>query len=182
MNKWENQVDPKVKKEINDEGFEGNAAVLIGKKEDMPNLENKLESEGKAVDLATYIKLNKIVAVSAEEMEKEAEDLGKKFDKGDCFLNRTRLDMNLYYVDMAGNLAKIEIDFEKIDTLKNEKKNPEIFRIIKERLSELGFSDGFGKGARSDEATTQMLDGILYRHESRIKEQMKQEAKDEFNF
>ena len=72
MNKWENQVDPKVKKEINDEGFEGNAAVLIGKKEDMPNLENKLESEGKAVDLATYIKLNKIVAVSAEEMEKEA--------------------------------------------------------------------------------------------------------------
>ncbi len=34
-------IDPKIKKEINKEGFEENSAVLIDKKEEMPKLLKK---------------------------------------------------------------------------------------------------------------------------------------------
>jgi hypothetical protein len=46
------EVDPLIKKEINDEGFESEtpdsgAAVLIGKKEEMPQLLRRMEKKGK---------------------------------------------------------------------------------------------------------------------------------------
>ena len=49
-------VDPKIKKEINEEWFEGDAAVLIGKKEDMLKLLEKLAPEEKTEQLSDYIK------------------------------------------------------------------------------------------------------------------------------
>ncbi len=61
-------VEPEIKKEINEEGFDENAAVLIGKKEEMPQLLEKLEKEGRAENLATFIKMHKEIALPKEEI------------------------------------------------------------------------------------------------------------------
>ena len=45
------EIDPEVKKGLNEEGFESEtpdsgAAILVGKKEEMPQMQEKLEKEG----------------------------------------------------------------------------------------------------------------------------------------
>lgn len=59
-------IDSEIKKQINEEGFEENAAVLIGKKEDMPQMKERLETEGRTETLAAYIRLHKEIAVPKE--------------------------------------------------------------------------------------------------------------------
>lgn len=62
----EQNINPEIKKQINKEGFEENVAVLIGKKEEMPQLQELLETEGRAADLGSYIKMHKEIALPKE--------------------------------------------------------------------------------------------------------------------
>ncbi len=108
-------VDPQIKKEINEEGFEENAAVLVGKKEEMPQMLERLEKEGMAENLATYIKMHKELALPNREIN---ESLLKEMEqnRGLCWLER---DDFLYYIDSDLNIARVKIDALKISSIKS---------------------------------------------------------------
>jgi len=134
------KIDPRTKDEINKEGFEGNAALIIGKRdnprqegaklgesgnEELDVLEQKLESEGRAADLRTYIKLNKKIIVPAKK-------LGEYLNKGKILTDRIGCcsynvmvgehgdRAHIDYIDGEGNAVTVDIDsFEKVAELKS---------------------------------------------------------------
>ena len=57
------------KADINKEGWEENAAVIIGTKEERENLRERLEKGEMVADLGTYIKMNKQFFLSLEDPE-----------------------------------------------------------------------------------------------------------------
>ena len=129
-------IDPQIKKEINEEGFEyggrddEEAAVLIGKKEDMPQMLERLEKEGMAEDLGSYIKMHKEIALPNTEITEEIKE--KVFEQKGLIWQRNlgnNKDFNAYnnteykYIDKDGNIANVRIDPEKINDFKEEAGN-----------------------------------------------------------
>lgn len=131
----------KIKEEIHKEGFEEGAAVLIGKKEEMPELRKKLETEGKTKDLGTYIKLHKeiILPINAPIFE-TLPNLKQKMEtiKGQGAFWSSNV---IKYIDKDGNYCRVEIDKNKIADLRDlpELKYEEEKKLMEEKLSELGF-------------------------------------------
>jgi len=176
MEKFE--IDPKIKEEINKEGWENNAAVLVGKKEEMPQLLEKLEKEGRAANLGTYIKMHKEIALPKEEITprlKEKIKSGLVFYRGDV----------LMYVDKDGNIANVEIRSEKISSLR---RGMGIQEQVEKELKELGF---FKPGeSRGGEGITVMegdeiLNGIgeeIGNYKKKIEEQIREKKGEEFDF
>ena len=111
-------IDQDAKKEINKEGFEDNAAVIIGKKEEMAQKLETLEKEGYAEDLATYIRMHKEIAVPAKELnKKEIESIeNKHLRTGDGFLGLAYRDNHhdgefvLHYLDKENNIAELKLE------------------------------------------------------------------------
>lgn len=180
MNKHEQPigVDPNIKKEINEEGFEGDAAVLIGKKEEMPNLEKILETEGRTTDLETYLRMHKEIIIPSETMSEEIKNmnLAQPFRKGDYLITQ----FYIYYMDSMNNLARVKIFPSKIGTLKDEKDGRAMTKKTERALVELGF--GGRLGGPQTAGVEEMINGMIYRQENRIKEQNRQNAKNQFNF
>jgi hypothetical protein len=106
----------KDKEEINKEGWEGNAAVLIGKKEELEVLRERLEKEGRTADLGTYIRLYKEILLSQDDPEMaELKDVtegaeGLVFEKYLVSPDGS----SIRYVDREGNVASVSIDARKI--------------------------------------------------------------------
>ncbi|PIZ85854.1 hypothetical protein COX94_01810 [Candidatus Nomurabacteria bacterium CG_4_10_14_0_2_um_filter_33_9] len=137
-----------IKNKINQEGWESQevdtgAAVLIGKKEEMVDLENKLENEGRTKDLATYIKLHKETLLSEE--DPELGDLTKAMIKLPENLRKPGLvfpikitpeKLLLKYLDKTNNISFCEINYHKIDEIKEAGATN---TFIKNKLAELGF-------------------------------------------
>lgn len=129
-------IDPRIKKEINQEGFEENAAVLVGTKEEVERLRERMETDGYAKDLATYIRLHKEILVPAEEItEKWLKDSLKPSYFSYYYDNENG---DLQYIDKQGNLVQVIIEQDKIDDLRE--KDESIMYSIPEKLKELGFS------------------------------------------
>ena len=107
------------KADINKEGWEENAAVIIGTKEERENLRERLEKGEMVADLGTYIKMNKQFFLSLEDPEmsgdlkKKLEGMKGKYDSSFGLLN------DFYYVDRDGNVAKVKLDASKISAYKN---------------------------------------------------------------
>lgn len=125
------------KEEINKEGWEENAAVIIGSKEELPQLLERLErleNEGKTKDLSTYIRMHKEVLVSKKDPE-----IGDSVMRGALLREKGLIwdyivvyhtgrveKENAYYlggrinfIDSEGNLATIKVDSQKISDYKD---------------------------------------------------------------
>lgn len=128
-------VDPNLKEEINKEGWggeEGNAAVLIGREEEMKNMENKLETEGKAENLGAYIPMHKVVKVRDYMIPAEIEPGGICLGKAWLKLNYGEPD-KLIFIDGDSNIAEVKISYRDVASLDNTSNT-----LISE-LEELGF-------------------------------------------
>ncbi len=104
------------KEALNREGWEENAAVVIGKKEELEVLRERLEKEGRAADLGTYIRMHKQVILSGDdpEMEKLSDKVeGAKGLVFESYLH-SRDNSEIRYVDKDGNIVRVDIDLSKI--------------------------------------------------------------------
>ena len=188
-------VDPKIKKEINEERFEGEAAVLIGKKEEMPELLEKLESEGKTGDLETYIKLHKEIILPSNEItdkELKGEVLNNKgkflfsrsYNEGEYF------SYFLKYIDRDGNIADVNILAENIAELKGEMDRERsehkgfeniqfqnMQTIVEKRVKGLGFMTS---ESEDYDCWNQILKNIK-KYKERLKKEGEERKEKEFN-
>ena len=189
------KIDPEIKKEINEGGFEigeegeGGAAVLIGKKEEMPNLEARLENEGRAANLESYLRIHKEVIIPKDFIDKEIERVKpiEPTKKGSFFLDERSLGskmLDLYYIDSAGDLAKVKIDLKKIDTTKKDLENKTELRKIalkaQEKLKDLGFETGLLFSQSRNQGNE--IDIIIERYKQQLKSANLENAKEKFNF
>lgn len=162
-------VDPEVKKEINKEGFEGNAAVIIGKKEELPNLKEKLETEGRVENLATYIRLNKQIFLPIDSPEAKSLDVEKmKSAKGESYLSHGCLE----YIDKDGNFCKVIIIQDAIAEIAKDN-----FSDIKAKLQDLGF-----RFPANLSNTFLRADHSIGEYQSRLSREYQEKTKTEFDF
>jgi len=174
-------IDSEVKKRINEEGYDENAAVLIGKKEEMPNLEAKLENEGRTVDIETYIKMHKEILVQKDVMERTP--YCSKYNIRDAKIFTIALAgmINLYFCDKDKNLAFVKINPSKIADLNDINENLTDLKIktkIEEDLTDLGFNLN-PEGLFAD---TQIIVNVIQKQEEIIQDKNKQERKEKFDF
>ncbi len=196
-------VDPKIKEEINKEGWEktddrDEQAVLIGKKEEMPQLLEKLETEGKTADLGSYIKLHKEIALPYDEItdEKLRQEIVEKKGDFDIINIERQKDMleapflcHSKYIDKDGNMARVNIRLDKVADLKYLNEGFESFQIAKEirkELEKLGFIwrykefEGARQGSKEFEAFKdyKAMWNEIARAEEDYKKKLEQEAKE----
>lgn len=191
------------KEEINKEGFEkeegeeaGGAAVFVGSKEEVEKDRSVAETEGRAVDLETYLRRHKEILATTEEVEEareEFEGMLKKDKRGKSsvenkaeitryFMTLKKGDvLNLWpdvdrkkgailrFKDNLDNLAKVKINFEKIE------ENID-FEDLSQQLEEKGFRFGYECAIE----TAAEIEKIL---RERRAEKLKEEKKSrDFNF
>ena|SRR3989344_4690774 len=163
-------IDPELKRKINKEGFEGDAAVLVGKEEEMENLRERLETGGNTKDLATFIRLHKEILVPSQEFNNDDDDkkwLDTHYNPGSYFIIQNKM----CFLDSGGNLAAVAINPDKIDDYKKIGWNSE---IIKEDLKKLGFEEEinlYNHTAKAEERYKEKLEALA-----------KKETQKEFNF
>lgn len=141
-----------------EEGEEGGAAVYVGTKEEVTKARQLAETEGKAPDVASYIVMHKQVIATPQELMKYSSQTAKDFEKlpvGTAFIKMEGFVSNriptVLYKDSSGNFAKVEIDLEKIASLKSALSKSgtgdlqEIlrFQIAQDELFKLGFKSNF---------------------------------------
>jgi hypothetical protein len=137
-------IDSKLKDEINSEGFDcedeiSGSALLIGTREEMPGLKERLYSNGNAIDLRSYIKMHKKIVLPYEEMA--------SINTPNCVINSGRgaiwnkdHEGTFNYVDSEGNIAEFKIELEKIASFWEILKND---REIKDKIFLFNSSDSF---------------------------------------
>ena len=116
---------------INNEGREGNAAVLIGSGEELPILHERLESEGIAKDLASYIALHKKVLVNHEKIPT---DVSEQLVPGMSFWFGK---YGYVFVDKDRNIACVNVDLMKIA---DKEQGRAIHRDSNSEFEKLGFA------------------------------------------
>jgi hypothetical protein len=115
-------VDPKIKKSINESGWESGdkreVAVTFGTKEEREILLHNLENEGVCEDVATFVKMNKRVVVPVGEI---SDNSRLKDDIGAGWFNIS--DGKLIYIDKDKNIAELPIDYSKIKSISSDKED-----------------------------------------------------------
>lgn len=151
MAKYGSEEYKNIKEAINKEGFvkdeEGEGAVFIGTKEEVKAARERAETEGRAPDLASYIRLNKEIVATKEEIEKltvEKEEKAfvdrekKRFDSAKIgqvqlvFTNPQTSTFTFLYKDRNGDLAKIKIETQKISDFEDRAAEVKIKRGIQQ--------------------------------------------------
>ncbi|MBI2459295.1 MAG: hypothetical protein HYV53_01945 [Parcubacteria group bacterium] len=182
-NKNEMLIDPNLKEKINQEGFEENAAVLIGNKEEMPQMQERLEQEGRAENLGSYIRMHKSITVPKEKIDKHSIN---ESHKGQSTIYWKFDNITLFYfIDKEGNIAEVIIDPTKISSMaravfkRKDGSNiidvPTYRKQLETELKELGFKELDG------EAHKAMLFAIQEEYENKMKQQ-KERKENEFDF
>lgn len=167
MNKEQMGVDPKIKKEINAEGYDDDGGYLIvGTPKERDLAKQRIESGGITKDLGTYIKLHKEIGLLFNEINDEElkqEILKSKQNFSVSCRERVRglpeepFLFHLKYIDKDGNLATVEIRLDKVADLKDlniESYIPEVTKRVEEELKKLGFIDGWKKFKNPQELKT----------------------------
>ena len=184
-------IDPKLKKDINEEGYDEDGGLLIvGTPEERDLARQKIENEGRAENLGAYIKLHKEIFLPKEEISPA---LSKEIENNKGFIWNSEGGswgeyMNYKYIDRDGNVANITIDFKKIATLKNKfiacrtedwDKNWKFLEgVMKQELENLGFVYGPDKSATFiEDIESQRSDYI-----KKIEAEAKEKKKDVFEF
>ncbi|MCX6779162.1 MAG: hypothetical protein NTU97_02945 [Candidatus Magasanikbacteria bacterium] len=144
-----------LKREINAGKHEG---VFIGTQEEVDNAMKKIEGEGRAEDLASFIRLHKEVIMNMEDMKQVEEDsvsffkgLSEKMEAmptGAAYYDS--LADVLYFKDSIGNLAKVSVDLGKIADLRKYKDSPfQKQQAVEAELEKNGFTLDKTNGPRS---------------------------------
>lgn len=124
----------------------------MGTEAEVAAARKRLETEGRAENLKTYIELHKEVIVPADELKKSrfkwdsgrtsgtvyAEEL-----RGCCYINRE--DSTLIFIDSKGNIAQVKMNLELIgdQELSGRSLTPrKINDNLQEKLKGLGFKVG----------------------------------------
>src|SRR6185436_51149 len=134
------EIDPQIIDQINKEGFEGNeeggATLIIGKKGgELDRLKQRVEKRNQYVDVATYVRLNKTIAVPNENVP---EDLKKQIGRGWVTPSVVGSE-NLTYIDKEGNVAKVNFVFSQIASINSENQWVDPVSQLKQELSMIGF-------------------------------------------
>lgn len=121
-----------LKKKINTEGTqvsdngEGEGALYIGTREEIDTARDKAESGGASPDVASYIRLNKRIVATVEDIDRVSKSKWsfkiKEFEKlspGMAGIYNTYNRKALYFKDVKGQLAVVDIDVDKIAELAN---------------------------------------------------------------
>lgn len=166
------EIDPSIKNEVNKEGFEmqddeSGAALLVGEKADMPNMEEKLLKEGLAENVESHIRLHKRIVVPKTELSDEF----LRSVEGKPGFGYIGSD-NLIYIDKGGNIAQVELPKNLVF---GDKQYDDIG--LHTKLRELGFETHF---------MTNFADSEFYRqianYEKKVREKSKQKKTEEFDF
>lgn len=159
------EIPRELKNSLNEEGFEGDeegkygAAVLVGSREEVGLARERLETEGRATDLRTYLRMHKTVCATGEELisflerttsvslpaeslPTELSDWFRNMEKGTYFLYGFGQVISLYYKDSEGALAKVHVKFTDIDSYKVLRQWEKVVDKFKNELAELGFAPG----------------------------------------
>lgn len=106
-----------IKKGINESGED----LYIGTREEIDRAKAKAESEGRAPDLASYIRLHKKIGVPKDAIATVSEYF-ESFLTGqaELFEATDGENVKLYYKDAEGNLAVVLIDEKLIDSKPKE--------------------------------------------------------------
>lgn len=189
MSRAERHEIEEVKREMNKETSEGGVTVRIGTREEIDLANKAAENEGKVETLAEYIKLNKEVVATAEELEQSLAQnylgLYKEFVKnpvGSWLFDGA----NVYFKDKAGNLAVFRLAYNdrcKISEFAPILRNGDgrdVANFVSEKMAATGFektgSHLFGQGAGSEPSKVFMLVREL-RHRKSL-----EQGKKEFDF
>lgn len=141
-----------IKEEINKEGMEigeeGGAAVNIGNKKEVEAARERAEAEGRAPDLESYIRLNKqVVAPQSELFEfltEEEKEQFKSLPPGAMQISSVIDNHIRYYKDSQGNLAKIILYINELQTILKVGTNYEDIRKAADKaLQKMGFKEEF---------------------------------------
>lgn len=172
------EFDPKIKEDINKEGFDDDGgAVLIGKKEEMPQLLERLEKEGRAEDVGSYTKMHKQIVLPKERVTPEIKERikpGMVFMSGDSFF---------LYVDKDGNIARVDINPDRIASLKaidSSDYNAQGRQIEKE-LTELGF-EFRDLNQNYNFATLKYIEREISSNKINTEDRLRQKRRTEFDF
>lgn len=163
---------------VKDEGGEG--AVFVGTKEEAEAARKRAETEGQAPDLESYVRLNKEVLCSKEELI-EVLSTGDidKFNSApngsilNCvtwFEGKDNYEVGFfYYKDNQGNIAKVKFDARKVGDYGYGQGKP----ILYNRILELGFTSS------SFSINSAELETAL---KNKRAQKMEKEKKEGFNF
>jgi len=173
------KIDPKLKKEINEEGWEGGkeggAAVFVGTKEETEKAREIMETEGVTENLESYIRLHKEIALSKEELEKylQARHYTDIVSHPGC---SELIKNTLLFIDKEGSVARVNIDLEKI-------KNIRVKGFLERDLKELGFKfEQPFKFSQGNQNEWQLIGGAIMEHQRKIEQEAEKEKKKEFDF
>lgn len=110
------------KEKINAEGWEDNAMAVIGTAKERERVRKLVESEGRAADLSSFIRLNKKIVVPAEFVSETILKVLSSPDRkmGSAgFLSTGGFRYALYFFDKDLNLAEVKLNLNKIDEFKS---------------------------------------------------------------
>lgn len=130
------------------------------------------EHEGEwAPDVASWVRLHKEIACPKEEIDPEERkrielNIGALIPQGDLYY---------LFIDNEGNIAGFRIIPEKIETLKNLNSIDVVSRIPRE-LEEKGFNRVVNRGLED------IMRGLVHIHKEKVKEEMEERKKKEFDF
>ncbi len=171
----ENPIDRNLKEQINKEGWEDNASVIIGKEgEEIDNLKERLESDNKCIDAATYIRLNKIICVPTNEIDP---DFKKSITVGDGWI----INNKLIYIDKEKNIVKVVIDFNNISSI-SEKNRQFLKEEVADFIEELN-PYGFRVDEYSDDITEyEKINKVIDNYRLKVTENTIEQKDKEFDF
>ncbi len=193
MGEKESSVDPRITAQINREGWEGNAAVLVGKEgEEMKNLRERLETGGECADAATYVRLHKEIAVPADDVPDRIKTPGRGWLEGRQFR----------FIDKDGNLCQVDVDYKKIASVApvpgpgQEGQREVASALFGKELSEHGFEIRNGwaldrkKHNSSDDGEKydryvieyNIIFGLMEKRQAQLEQLARERQKKEFDF
>ncbi len=120
---------------------------LIGTKEEARQARERMEQEGNAVDLRTYIKLHAYVHASSDELQRLGDidpEIRRMIDLlpvGEARMFSDIFDPNkqtVHYKDARGNLKKVDINPERISEFSDDEKSG-VELGLSQKLKDLGF-------------------------------------------
>lgn len=127
-------------------------------------------------DLATYIKLNKVIACPKEDLDEET---AKRLATATGFITDNS-GGEMYYVDVDGNIANFNANrdtLRKIRSVREIAEKDSILHRVYQELEALGF-----KWYNQAADLSGIVLGAVGKHRDKVREEKRKEKEDNFNF
>ena len=187
----EYKIDPELKKEINNQGWDdGGAAIIYSSEEERDALLERLETGGFCKNLETYIRMHKKIVVPAEyvSMRNSEKFYTSTLQLRNYIFRDNFGDKSIFFIDSKGNIAGVEISLNKIASYKGSDSDNPLKNIredvlyenkrITDELNDMGFLELTNCDKRS------FLYSVItdYREIKQAEERKKQKEHKAFDF